>query len=179
MDYIDTPRKAELNAESKMREWNYVDAKATAVGADAGIDVWSSRALAQVKFEGAVAGRPALQLLVGARKHDESKELFFFSATGYSRQALEYADEMSIALFKYDALGQVTAVNAVKPIVIPTRISASQTASTYVPTYRPTRRDWRSPDWVVLWHVLRPLGAWLKPQPVKRSSRKVRVRRRA
>ncbi|SPZ40382.1 Uncharacterised protein [Rhodococcus wratislaviensis] len=40
-----------------------------------------------------------------------SKQLLFFSASGYSRHAIEYANEHGICLFSYDLFGNVAAVN--------------------------------------------------------------------
>lgn len=111
MQYITTPHEAELNAEAVMKSWGYIDARATTGGSDGGIDVSSSRALAQVKWRGGVAGRPDLQKLYGARGADTSKSLFFFAASGYSKQAVDYANQVGIGLFVYDPTGAVTAVN--------------------------------------------------------------------
>lgn len=108
--YITTPHEAELNAERVMRGWGFVDAKATTGGPDGGIDVRSSQALAQVKWRGGVAGRPDIQKLYGARGGDAEKALFFFSASGYSRAAVDYARENGIGLYVYDPLGHATPV---------------------------------------------------------------------
>lgn len=110
MIYISTPHQAELNAQALMRSWGFRDAVATTGGADGGIDVRSNRGLAQVKFKGAVAGRPELNQLYGARGTG-TEQLIFFSASGYSAQAIEYADQVGIALFTYDPVGAAEAVN--------------------------------------------------------------------
>ena len=110
MNYITSPHHAELNAAEKMRSWSFTDAVATTGGADGGIDVRSSRALAQVKWKGAVAGRPELQQLYGAAAGGP-QQLFFFSASGYSDQAIQYADQVGIMLMTYDPLGSVEGVN--------------------------------------------------------------------
>ncbi|MDN5767518.1 MAG: restriction endonuclease [Humibacillus sp.] len=94
-----------------MRFWGHHDAQVTDSGADGGIDVWSSSALGQVKFEAAQVGAPAVQKLVGAAGRDGHKQLFFFSGAGYSQQAVTYAATMSVALFRYNLLGEMTAVN--------------------------------------------------------------------
>ena len=94
-----------------MREWGFTDAVATTGGADGGIDVRSSRALAQVKWRGGLAGRPDLQKLYGARGADTSKALLFFAASGYSKAALDYAKDVGMSLYIYDPVGTVTAVN--------------------------------------------------------------------
>lgn len=112
VNYIDSADGAERNAAARMRELGFADARTTGPGIDAGIDVVSNRALGQVKWRGAQVGRPELQQFYGARgsRHDQS--LLFFSATGYSKQALAYADDNHIATFTYDPLGRLTALNS-------------------------------------------------------------------
>lgn len=108
--FISSPHAAELNAQALMRSWGYLDAVAGAGGADSGIDVRSKRALAQVKWKAGVTGRPDCQRLVGARGNG-TEQLFFFSASGYSAQAIEYADQVGMALFTYDPVGAAEPVN--------------------------------------------------------------------
>ncbi|MBB0998291.1 restriction endonuclease [Dietzia maris] len=110
MEYITDPHKAEKNATQLMRQWGFADAVAGTGGADGGVDVRSKRALAQVKWKGGVVGRPDVQRLVGARGTG-SEALIFFSASGYSAQAIEYADQVGVALFTYDPTGTPEAVN--------------------------------------------------------------------
>lgn len=101
-----------------MRHWGYLDAVVTPTGRDAGIDIRSSRALGQVKFEAAQVGTPVLQRLVGARALDHEKELFFFSGAGYARPAIDYADTMRIALFKYQLDGRMVPQNEIAQTVV-------------------------------------------------------------
>lgn len=110
MDYITTPHQAELSAQDQMRSWGFVDAVATTGGADGGIDVRARSALAQVKWKAGVTGRPEIQQLHGARGNG-SEQLYFFSASGYSDQAVAYADEVGVLLMIYDPLGEVTGAN--------------------------------------------------------------------
>lgn len=117
MAFITTPHQAELNARDLLVSWGYPDAVATTGGADGGIDVRSSRALAQVKWKGGGTGRPDVQKLVGARGTG-SQQLFFFSAAGYSKQAVDYADEVGVALFTYDPTGAATAANPTAKLVL-------------------------------------------------------------
>ena len=81
-------------------------------GADGGIDVRSTRALAQVKYLAAAVGRPDLQRLAGAGAGEPGKQLFFFSGSDYTPTALEYADLTGIALFSYGLDGSMSPVNA-------------------------------------------------------------------
>lgn len=163
MNYITTPHQAELNAAEVMRGWGYLDAIATIGGADGGIDVRSKGALAQVKWKGAVAGRPDLQRLWGAGATETDKTLFFFAASGYSKGAMEYADQVGIGLFTYDPVGTATAVNHVS---LPG-------------PYPATTRSWLSPDYLSLLHGFQRVGTALGFNPTNYSSRKSRPRRRA
>lgn len=112
MQYITDAHTAELNAAEQVKLWGFTDAVATAGGADGGLDVCSSRALAQVKWKNGVTGRPDVQNLYGARGTG-IQQLFFFSAAGYSQQAITYADEVGVLLMTYDPLGAVEGVNQV------------------------------------------------------------------
>lgn len=108
---IATPHQAELNAERVMKLWGFTDAVATTGGADGGIDVRSSKALAQVKRRSRAASRPEVQQLYGARGSDHEKQLFFFAASAYSKDAVKYADEVDVRLFLYNESGAVSPVN--------------------------------------------------------------------
>ncbi|NHE67795.1 restriction endonuclease [Rhodococcus sp. D-46] len=112
MQYITTPHEAELNAAEVMKSWDYLDAVATTGGADGGIDVSSKRALAQFKWKGAAASRPEMQQLFGSRGTDTSKELFFFAASRYTKDAVTYADQVGMRLFVYDPVGAMTPANS-------------------------------------------------------------------
>lgn len=103
-------RAAEENAARWMRGAGYGDAKTTATGPDAGIDVTSRGAVAQVKFEAHQVGRPHLQRFVGATVQSD-RERLFFTGTGYTPAARQYADEAGVALFAYAMDGTVTPVN--------------------------------------------------------------------
>lgn len=147
MDYITTPHQAELNAAAQMKLWGFPDAVATTGGSDGGIDVRSRTALAQVKWKGGVVGRPDCQKLVGAAAGDTRKALVFFAASGYSRQAIEYANLVGISLFTYDPTGEVRLVND-------------------VPLPTAPMRSWYSPDWVALLRAVVTVLRWFRPTPV-------------
>lgn len=104
---------AEINAANWMRHWGHYDAAVTNGGADGGIDVRSSRALAQVKYLASAVGRPDLQRLAGAGAGEPGKQLFFFAGSDYTATALEYADVTGMALFTYRLDGSMAPVNAV------------------------------------------------------------------
>ncbi|GAA2959649.1 hypothetical protein GCM10020227_28580 [Streptomyces flavovirens] len=103
---------AEHNAAAWMRYWGYLDARAKPGGADGGIDVWSARALGQVKYQAAAVGRPDLQRLFGARGRMRDRRLFFFTGSSYAAPAVGYALENDIALFVYGLDGSMEAHNA-------------------------------------------------------------------
>ncbi len=109
--HVATPKQAELNAAEHMKRWGYLDATSPEHGADGGIDVRSAKALAQVKFRGSKAGRPEVQNLYGAGAGESGKALMFFDFKGYSPHAVEYANQMGIGLYVYDASGAVWSVN--------------------------------------------------------------------
>lgn len=112
MQYIRNPYDAEMNAAGWMRQLGYLDARVTQRGADHGLDVVSSQAVAQVKWQTARVGRPALQNLFGARGHRNHLQMLFFSSSGYSRQAVFWANEHGVALFHFDGFhGALTPVN--------------------------------------------------------------------
>jgi len=119
---VETWQDAERNAAEWMRSSGFTDARVTTGGADAGIDVCSREAIAQVKFQASAVGRPALQQLVGARGRDSTKQLLFFTATSYSANAVAYAETMGIALFTYGPDGSVVAINRFAKDISPARI---------------------------------------------------------
>jgi hypothetical protein len=106
---IQSPRDAEVCAQEWMRYLGYRDAKVTQQGADRGIDVISESAVAQVKFwTTKKVGRPDIQMLKGAAR---GKTALFFSLSGYSGPAFEWANEEGVALFVFGNMGSVHAFN--------------------------------------------------------------------
>jgi hypothetical protein len=97
--FIRSAEQAEWNAAKKMQWLGYWDAHSQPKGIDAGVDVVSAGALAQVKWRSAVAGRPELQRLYGAREDRRHLALLFFATSGYSEHAKQYADRVGIHLF--------------------------------------------------------------------------------
>lgn len=91
-----------------MREFGFVDATALPGGPDGGIDVYSRRAYAQVKWRGGIADKVDLENLYGARGLDHQRVLVYFSGADYTESAVEYAASVGIALFVFDEAGDVT-----------------------------------------------------------------------
>ncbi|MGY0502192.1 HipA domain-containing protein [Nocardia sp. FBN12] len=111
MQYIRTYQEAERNAAARMQELGFVDAEVTAAGADGGVDIRATTALAQVKWRGAAVSRNEVQKLFGARGSAFYKRLLFFAASEYSMHAIAYADEHRIALFIYEPNGALVPRN--------------------------------------------------------------------
>lgn len=108
---ISSWREAEVNARDWMISWGFENSHLTGPGSDGGIDVRSTAAIAQVKFEAKQVGRPQLQQLVGARARNNNTQMLFFTGAGYSSHAIAYANEMDIALFHFKLDGSVSAIN--------------------------------------------------------------------
>jgi hypothetical protein len=97
-------------AESHLRALGFADVTRTAVGRDGGLDVVGRGVAAQVKMLALPVGRPVLQQLVGATGPTRTRVCY--STSGYSNEALSYAQEEEIALFGVDGTGRVTTQNA-------------------------------------------------------------------
>jgi hypothetical protein len=108
---IRAPRDAEENAARWMRYWGFEDAQSTGPGTDEGIDVNSSEAVAQVKAYMVPVGRPDLQNLAGVAAV-ERKKAIFFALSGYTVQALEWAERADMALFTFDLMGDPEPLNS-------------------------------------------------------------------
>ncbi|MCF6735228.1 restriction endonuclease [Blastococcus sp. KM273129] len=105
---IKTWQDAERLAASHMRRLGFEDARVTATGADGGIDVWATGAVAQVKFQWSKTGRPAVQALHRVATAHQAEALFY--AIDYTQQALTYANNTGIALFLFDSTGDVAPI---------------------------------------------------------------------
>jgi hypothetical protein len=135
-------QEAELNAVAWMRAWGYADAQVTQAGPDGGVDVRSAYALAQVKYVAAAVGRPDIQRFVGAAAGEPGKRLIFFSGSGYTATAVDYANSAGVALFQYALDGSVRPVNTAAPAMGggPVAYGGAQPALTF-----PVRTvDWKA-----------------------------------
>ena len=94
-----------------MRHLGFGDARCTGAGTDGGVDVRSREAVAQVKAQLTPVGRPELQALYGVAR-SEGRRPLFFSLMSYTTAALTWADEVGMALFRFDHAGLVEPVNA-------------------------------------------------------------------
>jgi len=102
-------RHAEELARDFMRWLGYLDAELTNEGADGGVDVRSKRAIGQVKMHSNGVRRSDIQALVGEAAVQKRTPLFF--AMNYSKEAITWSNEYSIALFKFSRSGDVVAVS--------------------------------------------------------------------
>lgn len=93
-----------------MRHLGFGDARCTGAGTDGGVDVRSQAAVAQVKAQLTPVGRPELQALYGVAR-SEGRQPLFFSLMSYTAAAQAWADEVGMALFRFDHAGLVEAVN--------------------------------------------------------------------
>ena len=71
------------------------------------------------EVEGRITRRPDVQNHYGARGAG-TELLFFFSASGYSDQAVQYADQVGILFMTYDPLGAVEGANSAARRFLPT-----------------------------------------------------------
>jgi len=95
-------REFELIATSWMQFWGEYDAAATQFSGDGGVDVLSSNYGAQVKFySNKPVGRPEVQGLVGAAAGYGVRPAFFAYSTGYTTEALQWAQDMDVACFTF------------------------------------------------------------------------------
>jgi len=94
-----------------MRHLGFHDAQCTGAGTDGGVDVRSREAVAQVKAQLSPVGRPELQALYGVAR-SEGRQALFFSLMSYTASALAWADEVGMALFRFDHAGIVEPQNA-------------------------------------------------------------------
>lgn len=104
-------REAELLAGDWVRWMGFPDADVTPVGADGGLDVVGADVVAQVKFEAVKTGRPVLQALYGAGHARGATYWMFFSSAGYTIQALTWAEEVGMALFRFALDGGIEPVS--------------------------------------------------------------------
>jgi hypothetical protein len=130
MARIRTAAEAEVNAAEQMQRLGYHDATALLGGVDGGIDVYSARAYAQVKWRGGRADRADLQNLYGARGTSSGRDLLYFAAAGYTDDAVEYAEALGIALFRCEPDGETPPVGSHAPkLITAARHSAVAVAS--------------------------------------------------
>ncbi|MEU2616079.1 restriction endonuclease [Micromonospora sp. NPDC007271] len=111
-------RQAEKLAVWHLRLLGYSDARCTQGGADAGVDVLATGAVAQVKHWAQPVGQPPLRDLFGVAQAMAAKP-FFYSLNGYTAQALQWANATNMPLFAYSGDGRVLAQNTAAHTLAP------------------------------------------------------------
>lgn len=97
---------AEELAAWHLKELGFNNVSLTGAGADGGIDVAADDAAAQVKhYAKSPIGAPAVQQLRGAAVRKDWA--LFYSLSGYTKSAVDYANAATVALFQYDQNGLV------------------------------------------------------------------------
>ncbi len=92
-----------------MQRIGFPDAEVTRRGADGGIDIYSLDAVAQVKARNTATSRPEIQQLHGAALAVNKRSLFF-SLSGYTAGAIEWAESAGVALFVLESTGNARPV---------------------------------------------------------------------
>lgn len=158
-EHIQSDYAAEQMAAHAMRGMGYPDAQETPVGPDGGVDVRASRAIAQVKWRAAQTGRQEIQALVGARGLNHDLRLFFFSASGFSQQAVEYGEMMEVALFTFNVVGGLTPITSKATEALHRPVEpggfAHTSGSSHTSRISPSTKAWWKRHWI---HVLTIFG---------------------
>ena len=115
---IRTAADAEVVAAEWMRWMGFHDARRTPTGPDGGIDVTAAGAVAQVKMHAQPVGRPDLQRFHGASR---GRRTLFFSLESYTNEARAWADEVGMALFRFDLQGEPFPVNSLAKTMMAAR----------------------------------------------------------
>jgi hypothetical protein len=138
--YIADANDAEHAAADFMQWLGFIDAQATPVGPDAGVDVWASDAIGQVKDYGKPIGRPEIQQHLGVAIGEGHKLPIFFARSGYTNQALEWADERDMPLYEFDLAGSF------QPSNLPAQRLWSAGAKTFLKTHGSEKQGTHLPD---------------------------------
>src|SRR5262249_39821417 len=107
---IRSPRDAEEAAADWCRWLGFADAGLTQAGSDGGVDVRGRSLVAQVKAHMVPIGRPDLQELYGVAMAQRAVPIFF-SLMAYTREAQEWANQIGMALFRFNHAGEAEPVN--------------------------------------------------------------------
>ena len=100
-----TWRDYEEAAAKFLVQLGYSGIRAAAPGADGGVDVWVTGTLVgQVKAQQAKVGSPPLQQLHGIACKENVQGLFF-SKSGYSKPAIQWANSVEMPLFNVSYRG--------------------------------------------------------------------------
>lgn len=104
-------RDAELVAAEWLGWWDGERGMVSPVGPDAGVDVYTTRSVGQVKRGAVPTGAPVLQQLFGVAV-SHNKRPVFFTLAGYTAAARRWADTVGMPLFQFDLQGVPDPVNS-------------------------------------------------------------------
>jgi hypothetical protein len=113
---VDSWQSTERAARDWMRARGFADAALTRGGADEGVDIRSTAAVAQVKHTAAATSRPAVQQLYGCATAEQRIPLFFSSA-GYTAGAVQWGERYDVALYTFDGSGWYPASTRARALV--------------------------------------------------------------
>lgn len=106
-----TPDDAEVAAAEWLRHWGFRDVEAfPGGGPDGGVDLRGSGIVGQVKATRTPVGRPVVQQIFGIAAA-EGATAVVFSLSGYSSEAVGWADRTGVMLFVFDLQGRPSAAN--------------------------------------------------------------------
>lgn len=107
---VRTFREAEQYAAEVMEHLGFTNVVLSGRGADGGIDVRCAEAVVQVKMEALAVGRPVIQAIFGIASM-ENRHAAVFSLSGYTKQAVEWADKAGVALLAFAFDGSLEPAN--------------------------------------------------------------------
>jgi len=129
---VRSAREAEEDAAVWVRFLGWADAKTTQQAGDGGFDVYSTSRGGlgvQVKMEYKPVGRPALQQLLGACKGANLSTPMFFSVSGFTSEAIIWANLVGMELFSFGRDGSISPQNpaAAARVALVSQTSAAKT----------------------------------------------------
>lgn len=108
-----THQQAEYLAALWMKHLGETDAKVSQATRDGGIDVESAHFVVEVKHHAAAIGPVPVRALAGVA-YSKKKVGAFFSRSGYSKDAMKFALDAGVLLFKYDP--EAGTLNGMTPV---------------------------------------------------------------
>jgi hypothetical protein len=131
---------------------------------DGGIDILSSRCVAQVKnYQGSV-GVTAIRELVGAASVDGRYPIFFTSGT-YTKSAIGFADQAGVYLFRYDAAGGT--LDGANPLARGVLEKAEGITGVQSAAYQSAEVFTNLDEMAAKIELLRQLGNWVALDPAR------------
>lgn len=148
---------AEVLAATHMQSIGFSDSETTGSGTDKGLDVIADSAVAQVKAHNTPVGAPDVQRLRGA-SHGK-KEALFYSLSGYTLQALEFAENSGVSLFTFDSSNNVEPANsrALRLIVESETSAGEQQVRSVLENHLKLLKQWiKLLDYFLEWLIVSP-----------------------